>query len=111
MPEHQHEGSGASNDHAPQERGIIIRCVWCKKEQRLAYGRSFKRMDAEFMLHLMTGGHSGKPLSGIQMWSAVGTESQLGKSQCCDAQTEGELYGAWEEDQGQAGGPGPTADT
>lgn len=85
---------------SPDDRGIMLRCIWCKREQRIILTKSgYTKMMTEHFLLMMTGGQSGKNIPGLPMAPAVGTASPIGKSVCCDAQTEGELFGAWPEDQ------------
>lgn len=74
--------------------GIVLRCVFCTREQRIDLsGLQYTRGMADHMLYMMTGGHRGHVPIGLPEWNVVGTESALGKSACCDAQTEGELWG------------------
>lgn len=80
-------------------KGIVLRCSWCREEQRLDLGAIYPdRAAADFYLHLMTGGWTGLPLPGIafkkvQPDDFPGHGRGLGMSACCGTQLEGELYG------------------
>lgn len=83
------------------ERGILLRCAWCRHEQKIAYTNNtlaMTRAEGLMLLCLATGGRDGSMPPGFPPFkSAVGTPSQIGKSECCDVQIEGELYGEWPE--------------
>lgn len=86
----------------------MLRCSWCRKEQRLDLGAVYNRAGAEFFLHMMTGGWSGKPPPGVDfkptsdedprnpILDAEG-QPQIGESSCCRKQLEGETYGYGDE--------------
>lgn len=61
---------------------------------------------ADMQLHLMTGGFSGAMPPGFGYTPAVGTESSIGKSECCDAQIEGWLFGYEEATDAGSTDPG-----
>lgn len=92
-------------------KGVRLRCSWCGKEQELDIGHVYPdRVDAEFFLHLMTGGWFGKPPPGIDFKKVEPDDFSLakaidqsapaiGSSGCCGKPIEGELYGYPEEEQ------------
>ncbi len=87
----------------PSGKGIILRCTWCRTEQRLDVGHAYpQRASASLFLHLMTGGWSGEAPFAFKKTSSDDpinplVETQLGDSKCCKKQLEGELYGYAEE--------------
>lgn len=98
-------------DLPPSGKGVVIRCSWCKMEQRLDLGHTYRHaVDAELFLHLMTGGWSGRtppdfafrptstddPVNEILEAEEL---PQLGMSTCCRKQLEGEIFGYGSEVQ------------
>lgn len=83
-------------------KGVVLRCSWCREEQKLDLGHVYNREAASEFLHMMTGGWSGesrfefkKTEPGDPINPLV--ETQLGQSACCKKQLEGYLYGYDEE--------------
>lgn len=89
--------------------GVRIKCSWCGREQELDLGFMYPhRVDAEFFLHLMTGGWFGKAPPGVEykktqpddfsFVKAIDPEAPgIGESACCGKPLEGEVYGYPEE--------------
>jgi hypothetical protein len=74
--------------------GVIIRCSACKNEQQMHFVDYYTKVDADFFLCMMTGGHYGNPPPGISFKKTEpGDGSLTGRSICCNAQMEGELFG------------------
>jgi hypothetical protein len=66
-------------------RGVRFHCSKCRHEQRL-YTPGHSGREAELLRLLMTG-------SPLVYPHAPGADSPIGKSECCRAQLEGELFG------------------
>jgi hypothetical protein len=85
------------SERALSNKGVILSCSACKMQQQIDLGHVHDRIDADFFLCMMTGGHSGNPPPGMHYKKTQqGDGSIIGKSSCCKAQLEGELYG-WAE--------------
>lgn len=86
-------------DHAPSGKGVVLRCSWCKNEQRVDLGHAYpQKAAAAAFLHLMTGGWSGEAPFVFRKTAEDDpvnplVETQIGESKCCKKQLEGELYG------------------
>lgn len=79
-------------------KGVVIRCSWCMREQRIDMGAVYPdRQSAELYLTLITGGWSGKANIGYRPVSEDDRQRYgsncVGMSACCGKQIEGETFG------------------
>lgn len=79
-------------DRDSSGKGVLLRCSECRDDVRLDVGYVYDKVGALGYLCLMTGGHYGELPAGLP-YRKAGPQTSVGKSACCGAQLEGELYG------------------